>query len=235
MKRLFRLFVPGILFLALSAPALAETLCSAGNLSGLMGTTCDIGDLQFTFTSFMSMDTATGTPWSPSNFTFTPVSTSLTNGFTLTFDGGPQSITAPAGADVADDAELSYLVGTLNTEDITSESVTGGATSASGSTFSVAEYTGETHTGGLVVSEDVGTVQEGGKVTHFDFPFNRGIPFRGGFGDAFPFELFARDGASAAWDGLPTTYTYTTAPEPDSLLLLSIALVSLGGFALRSR
>src|SRR5215469_17512697 len=80
----------GIVFLALAAPASADMMCFAGNLSGLLGTTCDIGNLEFNFNrGFSGFNSVTGTPWSASDFFLTPVP----YGFTISFAGGPQSIT----------------------------------------------------------------------------------------------------------------------------------------------
>ena len=62
--------------------------CVSGNLAGIDGTTCDIGNLQFTFSGLgaanYSYDIATqnttfGTAWTDSFFTFTV----LSNGFEL--------------------------------------------------------------------------------------------------------------------------------------------------------
>jgi hypothetical protein len=59
--------------------------------------------------------------WGNTDFDFTPV----TNGFTLTFLGGPQSITAPTDGYAGDSARLDYSVVDLDGW-LTAESVSGG-------------------------------------------------------------------------------------------------------------
>src|SRR5438128_5254606 len=110
----------GICFLVLvfaailgAAPASADTACVAGNLSGMIGASCDIGPMRFTFTSIFGesniTNNATGqisndVEFSANNFYLAPTS----NGFTLTFLNGPQLMTEPQGYHAGEDVFLSY-------------------------------------------------------------------------------------------------------------------------------
>jgi hypothetical protein len=61
----------------LASPAFGSIVaCASGNLSAVDGTTCDIGNLQFTFTGLQSANTG-GIAWTDSDFFFT----ALPNGF----------------------------------------------------------------------------------------------------------------------------------------------------------
>src|SRR6267142_4102713 len=70
----------------LAESASADTACTVGNFAAIAGTTCDIGSLQFSFTAVSSY----GGGWTASDLYFEPVA----NGFTLSFLGGAQSLTA---------------------------------------------------------------------------------------------------------------------------------------------
>ena len=209
-----------LIVLVLSAsPALADSDCAAGSLSTVMGTTCNIGSLQFTFSDY------TASSWTPSNFTLTPVS----NGFTLSFDGGAQSITGPTSSISYDYFELYYYVTDL-TGVLTGESVSGGELLTSGGTSipPFAEYYGYTCPLGSDCETRIGAFADSnGGPTSYAY----GDPFSSGYAYAAPFSLEAGFGATASWDGTPTTFTYTSTPvpEPGSLLLFATGLASLAG------
>ena len=75
-----------LLLLICAVPAMADSVCIAGNYSSMVGTTCSIGSLTFTFNGTSSL----GGGWTASSLYFIPA----INGFTLDFLGGPQSISA---------------------------------------------------------------------------------------------------------------------------------------------
>ena len=238
-NRRVRSVLLGVLLLASAASASADTLCVAGNLSGLIGTTCDIGDFRFTFTELASTNDAYigntlsySNPWSVNDFSLAPVA----NGFTLSFDGGPQSITTGQFESSRDYAVLGYDVSVLQGFAIAGESVVGGTLSASGHGSpggSGAGYSGTlASTSGEADAYSQSFVQNGPTLYINSQDRLFGYPIVSGGGEAFPFQLGAFDGYSASWDGSPTTFTYKTVflPEPNCLPLLSIVLISLGGF-----
>ena len=230
---LFGLALVGLAFLA--APASADTACVAGNFSTIAGTTCDIGSLQFSFGSisgvneiydFSTYSYTYYATWGNSDFGFTPAD----HGFTLTFLGGPQSITAPQDGTADDFALLSYTVADLNLNEwIWGVSISHGVISASGNFgyfsggFDVFGYHWSAVDFVSSVPNQSYSVQSPPQSYHSDSQ------------DAFPFVLRPVRGGSGAWDGTPTTFTYSTSsvyiptpiPEPSSVLMLSTGLVSL--------
>ncbi len=254
LRHVFRGFlavlIGGMFALAWSPAASADQACVTVNLSALIGTTCDIGSMQLTFTSFSSQysnyDGSNWTysaPWTASDFTFMPE----TNGFSLAFDGGPQSITAPLGSDsrTFDEAILFFAVTVLN-GDLTGLSVTGGGLSATGTTSSFAEYYGsvcDTNCDSSIYGATWTTQNMGTQTCSycseddlFGSPFSNGVD-----GQVHPFDLGAYNGDSASWDGTPTTFilegssTPTPTPEPSTLLMLCAGLLGIATIQLRRR
>lgn len=224
-----------LLFAAALAPAAsADPTCVSENLATLISVTptCDIGSLQFTFGSLVSVTTI-GTAWTASDFGFTPV----INGFSLSFDGGLQSITTSSddGGEF-EYAELIYSVTDLD-GNLTGESATGGALSGSanggvGAAQGGAFYDGRTFSSGSAVVEGYNEVFNG-TISQYENGLG-GAPFSyGPNGQAYPFYVYALYGGSASWDGSPTTFTYDTEttlapiPEPSTLLLFGTGLLGI--------
>jgi len=230
--RASKLIAFGIVFVVLAAPAFGDTACTASSVLALAGTTCDIGNLQFSGWGIGTLDVSGNTivaaPWSTSDFFFTPVP----NGFTISFDGGPQSISA-LGSTTNVVTVIGYTVTVLGGYAISSESVAGGALSTSGFE-SVADYLGGT--GSLDAVSSVGeefVSQRGGSTVSFSFE-HLVHPIFVGTGEVFPVQLGVSGDSTASWDGSPETFTYTEVfvPEPAFSLLLIFGLIALGGLSL---
>ncbi len=219
-------------------PARADT-CGTASLSDLMGTTCTIGSLEFSFTSVSSDNYsynnstskyAYDSPWTASDFTFTPV----TDGFSLTFTGtgnGAGSVTATSNVDAFSYFELTYTVTDLNGL-ITGESgTTNGTLSATGSSLAYV-YNPEYSTCGygLCNNEVYGENYVGSSGGSSDFSNVLGSPFSWGYGYATPFSAEALNSGTASWTGTVTTFTYdsVSTPEPGTLELTFIGLLGIG-------
>lgn len=243
---------PSLIFALLAAPAFANIVaCASGNLSTIDYTTCDIGNLQFTFTGFQSANylynplipgSGVSVPWTDSDFTFTV----LSDGFELS--GLPaQTVATVPGGQGLDSASLGFTVVDLNGS-ITGLNVTGGNVSVSGPGTSGNSYadnsldicgTGlcylQEFSAENVLYDFSGNIENGlGDYTSIDGPM--GI----GYGGAVPFDLFAANGYTASIDSTATDFTFTTGsappvppptisqvPEPRLLALLSISILGL--------
>ena len=184
-------------FCCQTAKANPAPACVSGSLSSIIaGGPCDIGSLQFTFGGLSSknysFNSTTGTylynsPWTASMFDFT----ALSNGFTISFLGGPQSITARTNGTAIDDALLFLSVVGLGVQ-LTGETVSGGTLGGlTGSSLSYAYYRGQVicspHCSSLVYGYTEVFLADGTLTS-----FNRqnqlhGKPFSSGAGFAIPF------------------------------------------------
>lgn len=220
----------GIVFLA--APASADTVCVAGNFSSVIGTTCNVGSLTFTFNGFYSF----GGGWTASALNFTPA----TNGFTLSFLGGPQSISAnnavPFGGTVTDGIQFDFNVVAPQGYYFNGDNV---STSASFGASGITAFADP----GAIGSFTAGQAGNFEQCEQPPFPAchitNTYSPPSAPFsstasGIIFVFGLTANNG-TAYWDGSPATFTFSldnNVPEPSTLSLLATSLLALMGVAL---
>lgn len=240
-----------IFALMASTASASPVACVSGNLSTIDYTTCDIGNLQFTFeglASDNSVNYAPGSPWTNSDFTFTV----LSNGFALS--GPPaQTITAPAGGEADDLAQLDFYVADL-AGSIVGLTVSGGNLSSSGpgpiSTASNAlSLISNTNSQVLFSYNEV--YDEYGTVYYNELGYTSGSgPIYSGNGYATPFSLEAVDSNTAGISSTTTDFIFTTeagplnppapapppptipqVPEPRLLGLLSIGVLGLAGVA----
>jgi hypothetical protein len=235
-------------FLTLTPPAFADTLCSSGTLDSVIGTTCDIGSFQFTFTGWNAENLlAREAPYTPpfeydyspgppaSEFNFMPIS----NGFTIS---GSVQVVGPGNSEylLNETGTLSYTIADLAGV-IVGENVTGTGFAATGTGASFAgdggfsansggwnqvggEYT-EWQQGGVQWA-DSGQCVASTQMNCVGPPLILGDPFPSGSGTATAYDLEADSPTdSATWDGTATfTFTdeptFANAPEPSSFLLL---------------
>jgi hypothetical protein len=222
-----------VFFLLLCAvPLSANTVCVAENYSSIVGTTCDIGSLTFTFDGTYSI--AGG--WTASDLYFIPGA----NGFTFDFDGGPQSVSAnnpvPFGGTVVSELELHFNVTAppgyyLNGVNLLTSANFG----ASG--LSALAIPGAISAPGVgqVGNYEVCSIIQSPNCQMLSFYYGPTPPFpsTASFYD-FVFGVEANNG-TAHWDGSPETYVFSrdnNVPESSTLSLLATGLLGLMGMGL---
>lgn len=199
----------------LAGPAFADIIpCASGNLSTIIGTTCDIGPLQFTFTALNGQiggGTVGFAPWSASSFTLTILSNGLSTGFELS---GPPPQTVASIADSVlgfeDYAQLYFQVTDLDGL-INGVAISGGHLSVTGPPAFANDNvaSNELQLGSYFVT-DV-TYGVGVAIPYYHV---YGPPFSSGVGVAEPFLLYAEGGDTASIDDVATYFDFATEPLP---------------------
>jgi hypothetical protein len=209
----------------LGSPAFADIACVGGNLSTIVGTTCDIGALRFNFIVLGSQNyltgTAPGNPWEASDFTFTV----LSNGFELSGPPAQTITTSSTGGLAVDFAELGFDLTGLHVV-ITGLNVLGGNPSISGGAFAANILSLCSHGTCMQAENNSGS--------------GPGLVFSG-TGAATPFELISEDGGTASIDSTTTDFTFTTipiitpVPEPRLLTMFGGGVLILLGVKANTR
>ena len=222
-------------------PTSADPVCAAANLSTILGSSCDVGPLQLTFTSLFAeynmTNNGTGqvlddVEFPASDFYLTPTG----DGFALTLLSGPQLLTESQDLHAGEDIFLSYDLAILDPGVVvTGETVSSPSISASGSSYSnvtidgwtTADYWSQIY-GGTVVSDVAGITG-----THpYLYPFNDGANNALWPGSSFSgvtgIIMGADNGNVAYWsDSIDVSFTTAPVAEPSSILMLSTGLLGL--------
>jgi hypothetical protein len=217
-----------LLFAAFGPPASADPGCNAGNFSTIVGTTCAIGSLTFTFDGTYSY----GGGWTASDLYFTPAK----NGFTLGFLGGPQSLTAnnsnPFNNVTFDELGLNFDVvapqGYYLSGDDVSTNASFGASGIFAAAFpGIIAGSAAGGAGNYLVCE--ADQPPNCQVTSAYYPAS--IPLSSTASvNAIVFDLWAGSGTTD-WNGAPSTFSFSLAdsvPEPNSRSQLGLGLTGIG-------
>jgi hypothetical protein len=219
----------------LLSPASADIMpCVSGSLSTIDGSTCDIGNLQFTFTGF-NREEPSDILWTDSDFTFSV----LSNGFELS--GPPPQILTPTNSPEVDSAELLFNVTDLDLNGfINGLGISGGELAAFGGSSgngSLADNFLTLCSGSSCLSASNTIVNFGGGNIVDELGVISGSALlKSGAGGAEPFFVAADSGATASIDDTATDFTFTTTtfvPEPRLTMLLSVGLLGLAATARR--
>ena len=224
MHRILFALVP---LVGLSVSGFADPACIAANFVSIDGTSCTIGSLDFTFTGTESY----GGGWGASSVYFTPIA----KGFTLSFLGGPQSVTEsfpyPYEYNVFDQLDVKFTVTGLG-DYLAGATVTGGAFSASG--ISAFASDGYLILDGPSVGSAGSAISCGSEAVPHCTPLDLTTPLTSPLsatdtGYAGVFDLYAGNG-TATWDGSPTAFSFAVddnVPEPGTWVLLSLGILFL--------
>lgn len=232
------------------------TPCVQGTvrLSTIMGTTCDIGSMTFTF------DVFNGHIYSPSSFFYaSDVNfTALSNGFTLSLLLGPQSLGSPQSGNWNQETAILYFHVTSSlgitqahvSWDPSDYAVNGGGSKARNAidvrrstapwadTFEWNELNYYGSTSSVVASHGSSPSGYYSTTCQYNECF---LPITDGMGTATLTELYTRQesGGTSYWNAHDTTFTFDTAsasvPEPSIFVLLSTGLMALAGVARRKQ
>jgi hypothetical protein len=208
-------------------------MCSSGVLSGLIGTTCDIGNIQFNFTNLGT----TGNSYPASDFEFTVLSNGFSIGF-LSGDGGPQTLNGPPEPNQAqNNVILDYNWSIVGTGWMTGAGVSGGTLSVSGSSgLAIADYENELFNASNTLDAKIVKCESAGFSCNSNNQntFLAGGPFSSGQGYAIVYALQASADTAKWADNGPTNFTFAV-PESSALCLLGVALGCFGIARLRLR
>jgi hypothetical protein len=232
-----------LLFVAAgSAYADNAPLCAPGNLASLIVTTCDIGEFQYTFTAFKSLNFVSSFGDLPAvqagDFNFSPFVSpgGLSAGFTLTMIDPavhPISATAPPGGSALSYFQLNFsITTTIPGAVIPIPLPSAPGLSSNGDSQTYADATIEIDTPDH--SSDRSAVVGPSNIPSL-FSFGPDFTSGAGFADVY---VSAHDGGVASWDPTFTASLSqppgTVTPEPSSLISFGTGLLVIGA-AIRRR